>query len=150
MLFDEVPATEVQWISAEELRCKTPPGMSGSADVRVLNTDFESRPWNYGTPYGLFGTAKGAFTYTAATTPGTLVPEQLLGTLTGHFPAVSRDEAQQSTTGAFNIPGAGQLRFEVLGRLLLAGPGGRELLQGPVVRALLHARGHEKEKKRGQ
>ncbi|MCB1098564.1 MAG: IPT/TIG domain-containing protein [Verrucomicrobiae bacterium] len=121
VLFDEVPATEVQWISAEELRCKTPPGMSGPADVRVLNSDSESRPWNYGAPYGLFGTANGAFIYSAAPAPGALEPEQLLGTLTGHFQAVGKEEAQHSTNGSFDIPGAGQLRFETYGFVPILG-----------------------------
>lgn len=111
ILFDGIPATSVKRVNAGELTCLTPPGALGSADLRVINPDPEGLPWNYGIPYGLFGTRPSSFTYYAAPTPGPLEAERLLGTWPGAFAAAGEDDPQQSVTLPFDIPGAGRLRF---------------------------------------
>ena len=112
VLFDGIPATGVTRNNAGELTCVAPPGTLGSADVRVINPDPDGLPWNHGIPYGLFGTLAGAFSYQAAQPPGSLDPEQLLGTWSGSFSAVGREEPQQRASLPFSIPGAGRMRFE--------------------------------------
>ncbi|NQT82629.1 IPT/TIG domain-containing protein, partial [bacterium] len=112
VLFDEVPGTDVVWVSSEEITCTTPPGLPGSTTVRVLNPDPEGLGWNYGGPYGLFGELENGFTYEAAPPPQPLQAERLLGTYKDYFPAVGSEEPQQQASFDFNIPAAGRLRFE--------------------------------------
>ncbi len=112
VLFDEVPATNVVRISSTELTCSSPPGVGGSTHVTVLNPDPDGEPWNYGTPYGLFGVLEDGFTYQDAPVPPPLQPEILLGTWNGSFPAVGSEEAQEQATQDFTIPASGRLRFE--------------------------------------
>jgi len=111
-LFGEVPATDVVWISDEELTCTTPPGVTSSVSVIVLNADPEGLSWNYGGPYGLFGELKDGFTYQPASPPAPMQAERLLGTYKGYFPAVGSEEPQQQETFDFDIPGSGRVRFE--------------------------------------
>lgn len=112
VLFDEVPGTDVVRISSSELSCTTPPGIAGSANVRVLSPDLENEPWNYGAPYGLFGDLNDAFTYQAITDQPPLQAEHLIGTWRGFFPSVGSEEARQQAPIDFIIPGSGRLRFE--------------------------------------
>ncbi|MGI9243416.1 MAG: IPT/TIG domain-containing protein, partial [Verrucomicrobiales bacterium] len=110
VLFGGVPATGVTRVSGSELRCKTPPGVPGAVDVRVINSDPDGEPWNYGVPWGLFGTKSGGFTYLSSTP--TIDRETLIGSWHGTFPAAGADDPQGSSTNSFNIPGPGRLRFE--------------------------------------
>lgn len=123
VLFDEIPATDVVWVSSGELTCSTPPGVPGSVAVKVLNPDPEGLSWNYGGPYGLFGTLDSGFTYQAAGPPEPLQAEELLGTYRGHFPAVGSEEPQQQATFDFTIPaGTGRLRFEAYAFIPILNP----------------------------
>lgn len=115
VLFDEVAASQVQRVSSTELTCVTPPGTPGTATVKVLNPDSDNQPWNYGRPYGLFGTLAGGFLYEAQPAPAPLQAERLLTTLNGFFPAQPSEDSggfRQSATAGLTIPGAGRLRFE--------------------------------------
>lgn len=111
VLFGEVPATEVVRVCDTQLTCRTPPGIARAVDVRVLNPDLQKQPWNYGEPYGLFGTLTNGLTYqvSGATNRGA---ERLLGTWAGYFPAVGEDGDQQATNVSVAIPGAGRLRCQ--------------------------------------
>jgi hypothetical protein len=112
VLFGEVPGTDVVRISSEELSCTTPPGVPGSATVKVLNPDPDGLPWNYGAPYGLFGWLEDGFTYQPAALPAPLQAVRLLGTWKGYFPEVGADDPQQQESHDFTVPGAGRLFFE--------------------------------------
>jgi hypothetical protein len=115
VLFDEVAANDVVRVSANELRCATPPGVAGPVTVRVLNSDGEGQPWNYGVPYGLFGELPQGFTYLPPqTTPLVRGQERLVTTAKGYFPRVGSEGALQATNINFTLPaGRGRLRFEV-------------------------------------
>lgn len=122
VLFSEVPATDVAWISSEELTCTTPPGVPGSVSVKVLNPDQDNLSWNYGGPYGLFGELEDGFTYQAAPPPQATQAERLLGTYKGYFPAVGSEDPQQQASFDFTIPGAGRLRFEAYAFIPILNP----------------------------
>ncbi|MEZ5301868.1 MAG: IPT/TIG domain-containing protein [Verrucomicrobiales bacterium] len=112
VLFGGIPATNVTWVSGQQLSCLTPPGIAGPVDVRVLNPDIENQPWNYGGPWGLFGEKANAFTYQAAGAPPALAAERLLTTAKGWFDAAGQDDPQGSATAPITLPGAGRVRFE--------------------------------------
>lgn len=120
VLFGEVPATEVMRVGSTQLTCRTPPGIAGPVQVRVLNPDLQQQPWNYGGPYGMFGTLTNGMTYQAGSVARG--PERLLGTWKGYFPAVGEEEPQQTTNVTLAIPGAGRLRFEAYAFLPILSP----------------------------
>lgn len=111
VLFNGVPARNVTRESGGNmLVCTTPPGAAGTVDVRVLNSDPDGQDWNYGGPWGLYGSKIGAYTYTGTT--ARLGGETLIGTWSGNFQAAGRDGSQASEVSNFTLPGAGRLRFE--------------------------------------
>ena len=95
-----------------ELRCLTPPGIAGDAEVTVINPDPENRPFNYGGPYGVFGSLERGYRYTTPLPPTDQEAERLVATFAGRFPAKRITELQESADLPFEIPGAGKLRFE--------------------------------------
>lgn len=125
VLFGEVPGTEAVWQSAEEVRCQTPPGIVGPVMVRVLNPDPEGQPWNYGVPYGLFGSLTNGFLYEEpppAPPSGGAPGERCLGTFKGYFAAVGLEEPQREETHPMVIPAAGRLRFETFAFVPILNP----------------------------
>jgi len=126
VLFGEVAAQDVVRNSAEELTCRTPPGVVGPVAVTVLNSDSEGQPWNYGAPYALFGRLANGFAYGAPSGPVARGAERLLGTFHGYFAAVGAEESQREESHPLTIPGPGRLRFEAWAFVPILNP-----LRGP-------------------
>ena len=112
VLFGNVAATDVVFVNETELRCVTPPGVVGDADVTVINPDPDDRPFNFGGPYGTFGVLERGYRYDLPAPPADPGAERLLTTFAGRFPEKRITELQESTRLPFTIPGAGKLRFE--------------------------------------
>jgi hypothetical protein len=94
----------------------------------VLVPDPIEARWNYGRPWGVFGTLPGGFTYSPAKTRGPAQStERLLGTYSGFFKEqrnvnVDPQSKQQFAEFNFNIPGAGRLRWEAWAFIPITGP----------------------------
>ncbi len=128
VLFGGVAATETLVVSATEIVCYTPPSVSGATDVVVLVPDPIEARWNFGRPWGVFGTLPDGFTYAAAKGKGPArSTERLLGTYSGFFKEQANVNAdpesrRQSANFNFNIPGAGRLRWEAWAFIPITGP----------------------------
>jgi len=122
VLFGGTAATETVVVSAQEILCKTPPGVPGATDVLVLNPDPEELRWNFGRPWGLFGELPNGFTYQSPNPPPALQAERLIGTYAGFFKEQDWRGHQQSEEFDFTIPGAGRLRWEAWAFIPILGP----------------------------
>lgn len=121
VLFNGVAAKDTQLIDSTQIRCVTPPGTIGEAEVRVLNPDADGQPWNYGSTYGLFGSLAGGYTYQVPPDPPPS-EERLIATYQGRFDATKIAEIQESTSVDLDLPGAGSLRLEAWAFLPILSP----------------------------
>lgn len=128
VLFGGVAATDTVVVSANQILCKTPPSVPGATDVVVLVPDPILARWNYGRPWGVFGTLPDGFTYSASKRQGPArSTERLLGTYSGFFKEqrnvnVDPQSRQQSVKFSLGIPGAGMLRWEAWAFIPITGP----------------------------